>query len=65
MKDKVPKERGMSSIVKELSGIVRLKKGLDIKKDYASYLIKKYQMREKGFKKAEELFKKHFGPVEY
>lgn len=33
----------MSPVVKELSGVIHLKKGQDIKKDYAEYLIKKYQ----------------------
>jgi len=33
----------MSPVIKELSGVIRLKKGQDIKKDYAEYLIKKYQ----------------------
>ena len=36
-------EEDMSPLVKELSGVIRLKKGQDIKKDYADYLIKKYQ----------------------
>jgi len=33
----------MSPLVKELSGVIRLKKGQDIKKDYTDYLIKKYR----------------------
>ena len=33
----------ISPLVKELSGVIRLKKGQDIKKDYTDYLIKKYQ----------------------
>jgi hypothetical protein len=37
------KEEEITPLVKELSGVIRLKKGQDFKTDYADYLGKKYQ----------------------
>jgi hypothetical protein len=39
-----------TNIVKELSGVIRLKRGQDIKKDYTDYLMKKYRMGKKSQK---------------
>jgi hypothetical protein len=37
------KEEEITPLVKELSGVIRLKKDQDIKADYTDYLGKKYQ----------------------
>lgn len=37
------KEKKFTPVVKELSGVIRLKKGQDIKADYTDYLQEKYK----------------------
>lgn len=36
-------QKGYSPLVKELSGIINLKKEFDLKEEYANYLVEKYR----------------------
>lgn len=40
---KEPEEERMTPLVRELSGIIRMKKGQDVKAEYADYLAEKYK----------------------